>query len=103
MRQLHLRFRMPASENHEELLEMKLLPSVRYVHHLIRLPVFQSMLQRGQIRGRIIESAIAFLDESRMILELGNLLKKNSQRPFTRPRNSSLEQLRHQGRQTRII
>ena len=57
---------MPALENGEKLLEVQLLRPAGYINDFVRVPGFQPVRQSRQVRGRVIEGAVALLDERRI-------------------------------------
>src|ERR1035438_1572317 len=73
---------LPNSERREQLLEMQLLPSVGDVDDFVRLPRFQTIRQRGQIRRRVIETAVALADERGTLLQLRIVVEENGNRAF---------------------
>ena len=66
MGEFDFRLRMPAAEDSKDLFEVKLLAAVGDVNDFIRAPGFETIRQRGQIGRGIIETAVAFLNQTRV-------------------------------------
>jgi hypothetical protein len=62
-----LQFRLDAklTDNGEELAKMELLAFVRDIEDLGGVPAFDSIQQRGDVGGRVVEPPIALLDDER--------------------------------------
>jgi len=94
---------MPAPKNREELLEVKLLPSIRHVNDLIRIPCMHSMLERGEISRGVIRRAIALLDERGVRLQLRQVIEENCDRSFALAGDAELVQFLDDCFQVRIV
>ena len=60
-------------------------------------------LQRGQIGGGVVEAAVAFSHQRRMVFQLRHVVKENRHRPFARPGEAALLQFIHHFFQARIV
>src|SRR5436190_14576263 len=79
---------LPAAERGKELLEMQLLPAICDVDDFVRMPILQAVGYGSQISRRVIESAVALLNQGRPPLELRIIFKEDSNGAFALLRQS---------------
>ena len=107
---------MPTAEGREELLKMQLLSTVRDVNNFLRLPGFEPIRDRGEVSGRVIESAVALLnqhrirhpfafgmDQERITFLRRRCIAENGLGTFARARDAFGHELAHDRLQARIV
>jgi len=108
MREFDPRLRMPAAKGGKNLFELKLLAAVGNINDFVRVPGLETMLQRGQIGCGVIETAVAFLNltrigrpgavlmnQERVLLRRQSAVGKNANRALAFARDASVTQLLH--------
>ena len=98
---------MPAAEHGEKLLEMQLLRRAGDVNDFVGraapCSAFQPELQRGQVGRGVIEAAVAFAHQRRVVFEFGIIVEKDGHRAFARLGDAALRQFIDDVFEARIV
>src|ERR1017187_2431640 len=82
---------------------MKLLPGISDIDDLVQAPSLQPMAQGGEVGRGVIEGSIALLDQSRVLLQLRDVLEERGQSAFAFAGNALGAQFPNQRFQAGVV